>query len=103
MGINSRQFCFADVEKSYVQATEAVIAKLRDPQAVYLLETSNKASQDISPPVIIRGLQLDFSTDPSKIKALADDDDGFDASSLSCSYFPISSKAGSPVFSAEVT
>ncbi|XP_028236983.1 probable Ufm1-specific protease isoform X3 [Glycine soja] len=90
-----------DVEKSYVQATEAVIAKLRDPQAVYLLETSNKASQDISPPVIIRGLQLDFSTDLSKIKALADDDDGFDASSLSCSYFPISSKAGSPVFSAE--
>eukprot|EP00256_Glycine_max_P062536 XP_014632019.1 probable Ufm1-specific protease isoform X5 [Glycine max] len=91
-----------DVEKSYVQATEAVIAKLRDPQAVYLLETSNKASQDISPPVIIRGLQLDFSTDLSKIKALADDDDGFDASSLSCSYFPISSKAGSPVFSAEL-
>ncbi|KAH1126421.1 putative Ufm1-specific protease [Glycine max] len=90
-----------DVEKSYVQATEAVIAKLRDPQAVYLLETSNKASQDISPPVIIRGLQLDFSTDLSKIKALAEDDDGFDASSLSCSYFPISSKAGSPVFSAE--
>ncbi|KAH1255032.1 putative Ufm1-specific protease [Glycine max] len=90
-----------DVEKSYAQVTESVIAKLRDPQAVYMLEMSNKASRDISPPVIIRGVQLDFSTDLSKIKPLAEDDDGFNASSLSCSYFSISSKAGSPVFSAE--
>ncbi|TKY73594.1 Ufm1-specific protease [Spatholobus suberectus] len=91
----------SDVEKAYVQATEAVIAKLRDPQAVYMLETSNKTSQDIPPPVIIRGAQLDFYTDFSKIKPLAEGDDGFDASSLSCSYFSISSRAGSPVFSAE--
>ncbi|XP_027339540.1 probable Ufm1-specific protease isoform X2 [Abrus precatorius] len=90
-----------DVEKAYTQATEAVIAKLRDPQAVYMLETSNKFSQDIPSPVIIRGLQLDFQTDLYKIKPLAEGDDGFDASSLSCSYFSISSKAGPPVFSAE--
>ncbi|XP_029130625.1 probable Ufm1-specific protease isoform X2 [Cajanus cajan] len=89
-----------DVEKAYVQATEAVVAKLRDPQAVYMLETSNKTSQDI-PPIIIRGLQLDFYTDLSKIKPLSEGEDGFSASSLSCSYFSISSKAGSPVFSAE--
>lgn len=89
-----------DVEKAYVQATEAVIAKLRDPQAVYMLEASNKTSQDI-PPIIIRGLQLDFYTDLSKIKPLSEGEDGFSASSLSCSYFSISSKAGSPVFSAE--
>ncbi|ESW09966.1 hypothetical protein PHAVU_009G170100 [Phaseolus vulgaris] len=90
-----------DVEKAYVQAAEAVIAKLRDPQAVYMLETSNKTSQDIPPPVIIRGVQLDFYADLSKIKTLAEDDDGSDASSLSCSYFSIGCKAGSPVFSAE--
>lgn len=89
-----------DVEKAYVQATEAVIAKLRDPQAVYMLEASNKTYQDI-PPIIIRGSQLDFYTDLSKIKPLSEGEDGFSASSLSCSYFSISSKAGSPVFSAE--
>ena len=68
-----------------------------------MLETSNKTSQDIPPPVIIRGVQLDFYADLSKIKTLAEDDDGSDASSLSCSYFSIGCKAGSPVFSAEVT
>ncbi|CAJ1974999.1 unnamed protein product [Sphenostylis stenocarpa] len=90
-----------DVEKAYVQTTEAVIAKLRDPQAVYMLETSNKTSQDIPSPVIIRGVQLDFYADLSKIKPLAEDDEGSDASCLSCSYFSVGSKAGSPVFSAE--
>ncbi|XP_047179332.1 probable Ufm1-specific protease [Vigna umbellata] len=90
-----------DVEKAYVQAVEALIAKLRDPQAVYMLETTNKTSLDIPLPVIIRGVQLDFYADLSKIKTLADDDDGSDASSLSCSYFSNRSKAGSPVFSAE--
>ncbi|KAL2346987.1 hypothetical protein Fmac_000987 [Flemingia macrophylla] len=92
-----------DVEKAYVQATDAVIAKLRDPQAVYMLETSNRISQDIPPPIIIRGVQLDFCTDLSKIKPLSDgvDVEGLDGSSLSCSYFSISNKAGSPVLSAE--
>ncbi|KAG2399241.1 Ufm1-specific protease [Vigna angularis] len=90
-----------DVEKAYVQAVEALIAKLRDPQAVYMLETTNKTSLDIPLPVIIRGVQLDFYADLSKIKTLADDEDGSDASSLSCSYFSNRSKAGSPVFSAE--
>ncbi|WVZ19836.1 hypothetical protein V8G54_007158 [Vigna mungo] len=90
-----------DVEKAYVQAVEALIAKLRDPQAVYMLETTNKTSLDIPLPVIIRGVQLDFYADLSKIKTLAEDDDGSDASSLSCSYFSNRSKAGSPVFSAE--
>lgn len=101
--INSGQICCADVEKAYVQAAEAVIAKLRDPQAVYMLETSNKTSQDIPPPVIIRGVQLNFDADLSKIKTLAEDNDDSDTSSPSCSYFSIGRKAGSPVFSAEVT
>lgn len=90
-----------DVENAYIMATKAVIAKLRDPQAVYLLETASKTSQDIPPPVIIRGLQLGSYTDLSKIKPFAEDGDGFDASSPSCSHFSVSSKAGSPVFSAE--
>lgn len=90
-----------DIEKAYVRATEAVIAKLRDPQAVYLLETFNKTSPDLPPPAIIRGVQLDFCADLSKIRPLTKGDDGFDASSLLCSYFSNKSKAGSEVFSVE--
>ncbi|KAJ1403243.1 Peptidase C78, ubiquitin fold modifier-specific peptidase 1/ 2 [Sesbania bispinosa] len=89
-----------DVEKAYVRATEAIIAKLRDPQAVYILETLNKTSMDVPAPAIIRGVQLDLHTNLSKTR-LAKGDDGFDASSLSCSYFSLNSKAGSPAFSAE--
>ncbi|MCI14200.1 putative Ufm1-specific protease-like, partial [Trifolium medium] len=88
------------IEKAYVQATEAVIAKLRDPQAVYMLETLSKTCPDQPPPAIVRGVQLDFHTDLSKTKPLAKGDEGSDASSLSCSYFSINNKA---VFSMEVT
>ena len=70
---------------------------------MYLLESLNKASLDQPPPVVIRGGQLDFRADLSKMRPLAEGDDGFDASSPSCSYFSISSKAGSPIFSVEVT
>ncbi|XP_061351264.1 probable Ufm1-specific protease [Gastrolobium bilobum] len=90
-----------DVEKAFVRANEAVIAKLRDPQVVYILETLNKTSLDLPPPAIIRGAELDFGTDLSKIRPLAEGDDGFDASSLACSYFSMNNKAGSPVFSVE--
>ncbi|OIV98180.1 hypothetical protein TanjilG_11577 [Lupinus angustifolius] len=90
-----------DVEKAYVQATEAVIAKLRDPQAVYILESVNKSSLDLPPPAVVQGGELDFHVDLSKIRPLAAIDDGFDASSLLCSYFSVNSKAGSPAFSIE--
>ncbi|CAJ2644479.1 unnamed protein product [Trifolium pratense] len=87
-----------DIEKALTQATEAVIAKLRDPQAVYMLETLSKTCPDQPPPAIVRGVQLDFHTDLSKTKPLAKGDEGSDASSLSCSYFSINNKA---VFSME--
>lgn len=70
---------------------------------MYVLETLNKTSTDQPPPAIIRGVQLDFQTDLSKIRPLAKSDDGFDASSLPCSYFSINSKAGLLDFSMEVT
>lgn len=88
-----------DVEKAYKQATEAVIAKLKDPQAMYMLETLSKTSSDQPPPSIVRGVQLDFHTDFSKTKHLVEGDAGYDASSLSCSYFSIYSKTA---FSIEI-
>ncbi|XP_054805421.1 probable Ufm1-specific protease isoform X2 [Prosopis cineraria] len=91
-----------DIEKAFSRATEAVIAKLRDPRAVYMLETSSKASVDQPPPAIIRGVQLDFNTDLSKAWPLAVGDDDYDSNSLSCSYFSLKSKAGIPIFSVEL-
>ncbi|XP_058749103.1 probable Ufm1-specific protease [Vicia villosa] len=90
-----------DVEKAYVKATEAVIAKLKDPQAVYILEVLSKTSPDQPPPAIVRGVQLDFDTDLSKTKPLAKSDEGFDASSLSCSYFSFNNKAAFSIENAD--
>lgn len=67
-----------------------------------MLETLKKTSLEQPPPAIVRGVQLDFHTDISKIKLVAKDDDGFDASSLSCSHFSVNSKADSADFSMEV-
>lgn len=94
--------CSTDFEKAFSRAIEAVVAKLRDPQAVYILETSSKVSVDRPSRAIVRGLQLDFKTDLSKVWSLAVGGDGFDANSLSCSYFSMKSQAGSPIFSVEV-
>lgn len=96
------KICSTDIEKAFSRATEAVIAKLRDAQAVYMFKTSSKASVDQPPPAIIRGVQLDFNTDLSKVWPSVVGGDGFDANSLSCSYFSMKSKAGSPIFSVEV-
>ncbi|KAL5076477.1 hypothetical protein RYX36_015461 [Vicia faba] len=90
-----------DVEKAYVKATGAVIAKLRDPRAVYMLEALSKTCPDQPPPAIVRGVQLDFHTDLSRTKPLAKGDEGFDASSLSCSYFTINNKAAFSIESAD--
>ncbi|MED6124169.1 hypothetical protein PIB30_056579 [Stylosanthes scabra] len=90
----------SDVEKEYVRATEAVVAKLRDSQAVYMLEALNKTSMDLPAPIVIRGGHLDFRADLSNIRASAEGGDNFDVNSLPCSYFSVSSK-GSSGFSVE--
>ncbi|KAI4336260.1 hypothetical protein L6164_014806 [Bauhinia variegata] len=89
------------VENAHSRALEAVIAKLRDPQAVYILERLNGTSVDSPPPAMIRGEQLDFHTDLATMKPVAEGDNDFDASSLSCSYFSIKSKAEVSTFSVE--
>ncbi|KAI4343667.1 hypothetical protein L6164_010988 [Bauhinia variegata] len=90
-----------DVENTYSRATEAVIAKLRAPDVVYMFETLGGTSVYSPPPAIIRGEQLDFLTDLAKNKPVAEADDDFDASSLPCSYFSIKNKAGVSTYSVE--
>lgn len=64
-----------------------------------MLEALSKTCPDQPRPAIVRGAQLDFHTDLSKTKPLAKSDEGFDASSLSCSYFSLNNKTA---FSIEV-
>ncbi|XP_057727116.1 probable Ufm1-specific protease isoform X2 [Arachis stenosperma] len=90
----------SDVEKAFVRAIEAVVAKLRDSQAVYMLEALNKTSMDLPAPIVIRGGHLDFRADLSNIRPLAEGGDNFDVNSLPCSYFSVISK-GSSAFSVE--
>lgn len=66
---------------------------------MYILEVLSKTSPDHPPPAIVRGVQLDFQANLSKTKPLAKGDEGFDASSLFCSYFSINNKEA---FSIEV-
>ncbi|XVE54558.1 hypothetical protein DITRI_Ditri03aG0091100 [Diplodiscus trichospermus] len=96
-------FCFpinkpADVEKIFSCAIEAVIAKFRDPNVVYMVEASSKASLDVIQPVILRAAELDFDSAPPIIgKAVHNSDQ----KGLRCGHFCLKSKSTPELFSAE--
>ncbi|KAJ4712484.1 Peptidase C78, ubiquitin fold modifier-specific peptidase 1/ 2 [Melia azedarach] len=90
----------SDAENIYVHATEAVAAKLKDPQIVYVVETLSQASAEVPQPVVLRGKDLDFDTDLSNVKLLVEADQE-DLNGLSCAHFCLKSKSAPPFFSAE--
>lgn len=95
-------FFVSDAEKIYWRATEAVAAKLKDPQVVYMVETIRKTSAEGPKPLILRGAELDFQTDVSNIKLLGKDAQGSDPKCIPCAHFCLKSKPDSQKFSAEV-
>ncbi|KAL4634249.1 hypothetical protein ACB092_04G186400 [Castanea dentata] len=90
-----------DAEKIYWRATEAVAAKLKDPQVVYMVETIRKTSAEGPKPLILRGAELDFQTDVSNIKLLGKDAQGSDPKCIPCAHFCLKSKPDLQKFSAE--
>ncbi|KAL6973113.1 hypothetical protein U1Q18_027291 [Sarracenia purpurea var. burkii] len=60
-------FCPVDspneAEDMYLRATDAIAARFRDPQVMYMMETFNEPSTEVPCPVIVRGLELDFHED----------------------------------------
>ncbi|XP_075662249.1 putative Ufm1-specific protease isoform X2 [Castanea sativa] len=90
-----------DAEKIYWRATEAVAAKLKDPQVVYMVETIRKTSAEGPKPLILRGAELDFHTDVSNIKLLGKDAQGSDPKCIPCAHFCLKSKPDLQKFSAE--
>lgn len=66
-----------------------------------MVETSKQTSAEIPQPVIVRGSELDFSTDLSNM-LLKEGDQDSDAKLVLCAHFCLDSKTGSLVYSAEV-
>ena len=95
-------FFISDAEKIYWHATEAVSAKLKDAQVVYMVETLRKNSAEGPKPLILRGAELDFQTDVSNIKLLGKNAQVSDPKCILCAHFCLKSKPDSQNFSAEV-
>ncbi|KAF8390553.1 hypothetical protein HHK36_025080 [Tetracentron sinense] len=72
----------SDAAVIFSSATEAVVAKFKDPKATYIVEGVNATFPEISQPFILRGAALDYGAD------LSDSD----TKPLSCSYFCSKSK-----------
>ncbi|TYJ99214.1 putative Ufm1-specific protease [Cucumis melo var. makuwa] len=88
----------SDVEKTYEQATESVISKLRDPEVVYVVEQVNKNTSEDPCPVILRGSLMDFQINLSKFRHLNDASQNADRMSLPCANFCLKSKTECSTF-----
>ncbi|KAK2648028.1 hypothetical protein Ddye_015517 [Dipteronia dyeriana] len=91
----------SEAEKMYLHATEAVIAKFKDPQVVYMVETLSQASTESPQPVILRGKDLDFDMNLSDIKLVCEAAQDSDTTALSCAHFCSKSKSAAAILSAE--
>ena len=70
-----------------LRATEAIIAKLKDSDVTYVVETLTETSAEAPGPVILHGAELDFYADLSDVKHFGDNTQGSLAKSFPCSYF----------------
>ncbi|GAB2240863.1 hypothetical protein Droror1_Dr00021381 [Drosera rotundifolia] len=91
----------ADAEQLFLQTTDGLIAKLKDPKLTCILENTQNSSDNASRPVAIRGSDLDFRTDIAKVKLFDGSGEKSDVKSLSCSYFFPDYKLGSEVAATE--
>lgn len=83
----------------YLRATDVIIAKLKDSDVTYMVETLNETSVEAPGPVILHGAKLDFHADLFDVNQFGDSSQGSGAKSFPCSYFCSKNKA---VFSVEV-
>ncbi|XP_023519229.1 probable Ufm1-specific protease [Cucurbita pepo subsp. pepo] len=88
----------SDVEKTYTNAIESVVSKLSDPQVVYAVESLYKNSTEDPCPVILRGSQMDFQINLSKIRHLNEGSQNADGMSFPCEHFCLKSKTESTTF-----
>lgn len=102
MFISHEVFYLSDAERIFQLATQAIVAKFKDPKVAYMVETLKQTSAEIPQPVIVRGSELDFSTDLSYSRLLTEGVQGSNAKLVPCEHFCLNGKTGSLVYSAEV-
>lgn len=88
----------SDAGEMYLRATDVIIAKLKDSDVTYMVETLNETSVEAPGPVILHGAKLDFHADLFDVNQFGDSSQGSGAKSFPCSYFCSKNKA---VFSVE--
>lgn len=86
----------------FLRTADAVIAKFKDPQIVYMLETLSQAKE---PPrsVILRGKDLNFDMDLTNIKLPSEADRGSENTDVLCEHFCMKSKSAATILSVEVS
>lgn len=99
-------FCFpvnkpSDAEYIFSRAIDTVFAKFREPDVVYMVESTSKASLDVIQPVIVRGAELDYDTALPTNELLDKAVHNSDQKLLPCANFCLKSKSTSELFSAE--
>ncbi|KAF5730911.1 Ufm1-specific protease isoform X1 [Tripterygium wilfordii] len=91
----------SDMERTFLSATEAIVAKFRDSQVAFMIETTNKVSMEIPQCLILRGKELTFDTDVSNIKHSGEDVQDSAGKPLTCANFCMKSESASASFSIE--
>ncbi|GAV62557.1 Peptidase_C78 domain-containing protein [Cephalotus follicularis] len=91
----------SDAEKIYLHSIDLIVAKFRDPQVAYLVETLRPTSGEVPLPIILRGVELDLHEDLPSIKPSREAAETSDAKDFSCAYFFRESKSTHSMFSAE--
>ncbi|OMP02930.1 hypothetical protein CCACVL1_02660 [Corchorus capsularis] len=99
-------FCFpinkpSDAENIFSHAIEAVIARFKDPNVMYMVEASSKSSSNTVQPVIIHGTQLDFDTALPDIELFDEASHSSDQKLLQCAHFCLKNKSSPELLSAE--
>ncbi|XP_021908845.1 probable Ufm1-specific protease [Carica papaya] len=91
----------SDVEKMYLHATDAVVAKLKEPHVAFMFETLSKASAGVPPHLIVHGSELNSNTDLSSIKLVGDTAQDSYGEALTCGHFCFKNTSPPAVFSSE--
>lgn len=86
----------------YLHATDAVVAKLKEPHVAFMFETLSKASAGVPPHLIVHGSELNSNTDLSSIKLVGDTAQDSYGEALTCGHFCFKNTSPPAVFSSEV-
>lgn len=90
-----------EAKDQYSRATDAIVAKLKDEQVIYIVQAVSQVSTGVPCPVIVLGEELNFNANLWNTSRSSDNPPNSDAKSLSCTIFCSENKDVSPFYSVE--